>query len=83
MPLFPPGSALQFDLKNRRTFLSRCVSPGVRPADLYQGGIVTVYARQLTVVEYGDAFTAAAYSRKTQMCAAPPASAARGGAVRA
>ena len=48
----------QYDLKNRRTFLKRCDYPAVSAKDLYKGGIITIYSRQLTIVEYGDAFTA-------------------------
>jgi len=65
----PPPS--QFDLKNRRTFLKRCDYPSVKLSDLYKGGIVSVYSRQLTVVEYGDGFTARAFEKKTEMCAHP------------
>jgi len=52
------GTIEMFDLKNRRTFLKRCDYPAVSAKDLYKGGIITVYSRQLTIVEYGDAFTA-------------------------
>ena len=48
----------QYDLKNRRTFLKRCDYPSVTLKDLYKGGVITVYSRQLTIVEYGDGFTA-------------------------
>jgi len=43
----------------------------VKLSDLYKGGIVSVYSRQLTVVEYGDGFTARAFEKKTEMCAHP------------
>ena len=31
--------------------------PDVKQEDLYIGSIITVYARQLKVVDYGDVFT--------------------------
>jgi hypothetical protein len=68
LPPPPP----QFDLKNRRTFLKRCDYPGVRVADLYVGSIITVYSRQLTIVKYGDTFTARAFEKQTEMCVGPP-----------
>lgn len=46
-----------YDLKNRRTFLKRCDYPSVTAKDLYKGGIITVYSRQLTIADYGDEFT--------------------------
>ena len=46
-----------YDMKNKRTFLKRCPYPSVRPEHLYVGSIVTVYSRQLTVVDYADEFT--------------------------
>lgn len=44
-----------YDLKNRRTFLKRCDYPAVTSKDLYKGGILTIYSRQLTVKDYGAA----------------------------
>ncbi len=38
-------------------FLKRCEYPGVTIDELYLGAIITVYARQLKVVDYGDVFT--------------------------
>lgn len=67
-----PPAPVQFDLKNRRTFLKRCDYPSVRLADLYEGSIITVYSRQLTIVKYGDTFTARAFQKQTEMCARRP-----------
>ena len=53
----------QYDLKNRRTFLKRCDYPAVTLNDLYKGGVITVYSRQLEIKEYGDGFTAAHMSK--------------------
>jgi len=38
-------------------FLKRCEYPGITINDLYIGAIITVYARQLKVVDYGDVYT--------------------------
>jgi len=52
------GTIEMYDLKNRRTFLKRCDYPSINGAkDLYKGNIVTVYSRQLNIVDYGDEFT--------------------------
>ena len=34
---------------NRRTFLKRCDFPAVTAKDLYKGGVVTIYSRQLVI----------------------------------
>ena len=46
-----------YDMKNRRTFLKRCSYPSIKLEDLYVDATVTVYARQLKVVDFGDEFT--------------------------
>uniref|UniRef100_A0A7S3WSU5 DM10 domain-containing protein n=1 Tax=Emiliania huxleyi TaxID=2903 RepID=A0A7S3WSU5_EMIHU len=51
------GSVEMIDSKTRRTFLKRCVCPGVTLSDLHVGSTVTVYARQLKVLGYADAVT--------------------------
>ena len=38
-------------------FLKRMAYPDISLKDLYIGSIVTVYARQLKLVDYGDTFT--------------------------
>ena len=38
-------------------FLKRCVYAGVTFESLYIGAIISVYSRQLKVVDYGDVFT--------------------------
>jgi hypothetical protein len=42
----------------------------VRLTELYEGSIITVYARQLTISKYGDAFTARTFEKQTEMCGA-------------
>jgi len=51
------NSIEMYDIKNRRTFLKKVVYPSVKAANLYIGSTITVYSRQLKVVEYADAFT--------------------------
>jgi nucleoside-diphosphate kinase len=48
---------LQYDIKNRRSFLKRMEYPSVKPENLYIGSIVTVYSRQLHIVDYADEHT--------------------------
>ena len=55
---FPSDSSLElFDLKNRRTFLKRTPYASVSLASLYLGATLTVYARTLRVISYGDEST--------------------------
>ena len=58
--------ARQYDLRSRRTFLKRCDYPSVTMDQLFIGSIITVYSRQLKVVEYADAFTTREFERKSQ-----------------
>jgi len=46
-----------YDVKARRTFLKRCAYPSIKLSDLYLGAQISVYSRQLKVVNYGDEFT--------------------------
>lgn len=46
-----------FDIKNKRVFLRRCPFPSLKLSDLFLGAKLTVYARQMTVVDYGDSHT--------------------------
>jgi len=52
------GTVEMYDLKNRRTFLKRSDYPSITAKDLYKGSIITIYSRQLTIVDYGDQYTA-------------------------
>jgi len=51
------GTVEMYDMKNRRTFLKRCDYPSITTKDLFKGNKVTVYSRQLEIIEYGDDFT--------------------------
>jgi len=55
------GTVEMYDLKNRRTFLKRSDYPSVTAKDLYKGSVITVYSRQLTIVDYGDKYTAGVF----------------------
>jgi len=46
-----------FDIKNKRVFLKRVALPALTLADLYIGATLSVYARQLKVVEFCDNYT--------------------------
>lgn len=56
-----------FDVKNRRHVLKR-IRPqeDVKPELLYIGGRITIYARQLQIVEYGDEFTRGKWEQKSE-----------------
>jgi len=58
------GTLEMYDLKNRRTFLKRCDYPGVGMKDLFKGGIITVYSRQLKITQYADSFTAGVFEKQ-------------------
>lgn len=64
------GTLEMYDLKSRRTFLKRCDYPSITMKQLFKGGIITVYSRQLTIIEYADAFTAAEFEKTSQMTVA-------------
>ena len=44
-------------MRNHRSFLKRSEYPGVKIKDLFIGGTITIYSRQLKIMEYGDLFT--------------------------
>ena len=53
----------QYDLKNSRKFLKRISYPSIRQSDLYVGSVITINARQLKIVDYGDTFTRKSFAR--------------------
>jgi nucleoside-diphosphate kinase len=59
-----------FDMKNRRTFLKRTKQAGLELRDLFVGNTVTVFARQLKITEYGDAFTAGRFAESSETAVA-------------
>ena len=57
---FPSDSTLElFDVRHHRTFLKRCPYPSVPLSALFLGSQVTIYARTLKVIGYGDESTRA------------------------
>lgn len=48
----------QFDVKNQRIFLRRTKYEGLHQEDLFIGNRVSVFSRQLNLIEYGDQYTA-------------------------
>ena len=64
----------QYDIKNRRPFLKKTRIPTVTMDTLHMGAVVTVYSRQLKIVEYGDAHTENAFSlaRQSTLCVVKP-----------
>eukprot|EP00455_Lapot_gusevi_P023336 TRINITY_DN2425_c0_g1_i1.p1 TRINITY_DN2425_c0_g1~~TRINITY_DN2425_c0_g1_i1.p1 ORF type:complete len:405 (-),score=100.67 TRINITY_DN2425_c0_g1_i1:56-1171(-) len=55
---YPADKTIEMhDVKNRRAFLKRCEYPSVGIRDLFIGSTITVYARQLRVVDFADEFT--------------------------
>ena len=58
------NSVDMYDLKNRRIFLKRMQIPSLALTDIFLGNTITVYARQLKVVEYADVFTRTRFENK-------------------
>ncbi|XP_019382328.1 PREDICTED: nucleoside diphosphate kinase 7 isoform X1 [Gavialis gangeticus] len=52
------GSVEMYDMKNHRTFLKRTKYDGLHLEDLFIGNKVTVFSRHLSLVDYGDQYTA-------------------------
>ncbi|NXC17367.1 NDK7 kinase, partial [Corythaeola cristata] len=52
------GSVEMYDVKNRRTFLKRTKYESLHLEDLFVGNKITVFSRHLTLVDYGDQYTA-------------------------
>ena len=53
-------------MKNRRVFLKKCVYPSVKEQDLYIGSTITVYSRQLKIVDFADEYTKKSISQSRQ-----------------
>ena len=63
----PRVPVLQYDIKNRRIFLKKVVYPPVKEKDLYIGSTITVYSRQLKVVDFADEYTKNTITQTQQM----------------
>lgn len=57
---------MQYDIKNRKTFLKRCRYEQITADMLYVGAVITVYSRQLRVVDYADDFTRKSLSNRQE-----------------
>ena len=58
-----------FDIKNRRPFLKRTECPSIKLSDLTLGAAITIFSRQHTIKDYGDACTAKRFAAKSETCA--------------
>lgn len=55
---FPVDNSIEmYDKKMNRVFLKRIEAPNVKLSDFYIGAKVTIFARVLHIVEYGDIAT--------------------------
>ena len=58
MTYYPTDSSVElWDIKAKRMFLKRCRYEGIRMQDLFVGSTVTVFHRQLNIVDYGNGWT--------------------------
>ncbi|RMZ95408.1 nucleoside diphosphate kinase 7 isoform X2 [Brachionus plicatilis] len=66
--LFYPsdGSVELFEIKTKRHFLKRCRIDTVNFADLFIGNTITILARTMKIVEYGDVYTSRNLSSNQQ-----------------
>ncbi|KAJ3002586.1 UNVERIFIED_CONTAM: Nucleoside diphosphate kinase 7 [Siphonaria sp. JEL0065] len=60
------NSIEMYDPKQKRTFLKRTKTEELKLQDFHVGAAVNVYARQLTIVDYGDEFTRSKLSQKME-----------------
>lgn len=67
--VYPKSNEVEmFDCKTRRTFL-RKTKVELKPERVYVGARVTIFGRQLDVVDYGDEHTRKALEDVQQRCA--------------
>ncbi len=61
------ASTQMVDIKNRRHFLKK-VRPqeDIKPELLFVGSTITVFARQLKLIDYGDEYTRKAIESKSE-----------------
>ncbi|KAG9349614.1 hypothetical protein JZ751_028062 [Albula glossodonta] len=66
--LFYPrdGSVEMFDVKNQRTFLRRTKYEELNQEDLFVGNRVNIFSRQLSLIGYGDQYTASKLGSKKE-----------------
>lgn len=56
-----------YDIKTRRIFLKRMAYPSIRRDQLFVGAFVTIYARQMKIVDYGDLSTRKRFESATTL----------------
>lgn len=76
---FPSDNSVElYDIKNKRTFLKRVAFPALALKDIYIGASLSVYGRQLKVVDFGDDATRSVLAQqKTRSLALLPPSAVK------
>jgi nucleoside-diphosphate kinase len=52
------NSCEMYDIKNRRPFLKRSVIENLKLDEIFIGSVVNIHSRQLSIVDFGDEFTA-------------------------
>jgi nucleoside-diphosphate kinase len=58
LTFYPRDNSIEmYDIKNKRAFLKRSEYVELSMSDLHVGGIITVHARQLKIVDYADAYS--------------------------
>ena len=65
---------MQYDIKNHKSFLKRCRYDSITTDMLYIGATVTVYSRQLKLLDYADEFTRKRLSDRQERYTPSPAS---------
>ena len=53
-------------MKNKRIFLKRCPYAGITKDEFFIGATLTVYGRQLKIVDYGDVATRRKFEQERQ-----------------
>ncbi|XP_053723628.1 nucleoside diphosphate kinase 7 [Synchiropus splendidus] len=55
---YPSSNSVEmYDIKNQRMFLRRSKYDGLNLDDLFVGNRITIFSRQLSVIDYGDPYT--------------------------
>lgn len=57
---------IQFDIKNRKTFLRRTKCEGIQAKDFYVGATVTIFSRSIRITDYADCTTRTKLQTKMQ-----------------
>lgn len=60
------GSVDMYNIKTKKLFLRRIQCDNVRIEDLFIGSVINILSRQLFIVDFGDRWTAARFSREIE-----------------